>query len=90
MRLEDYWDGFMEDLVGQSTELFFFKQLNDMFSLIFSKSHISLWVVHRLEKRREVRKPDTESLSNFPKVTQVMSKQQMKDCTEAFLLPSTT
>ena len=39
MRLEDYWDGFMEDLVGQSTELFFFKQLNDMFSLIFSKSH---------------------------------------------------
>ena len=56
MRLEDYWDGFMEDLVGQSTELFFFKQLNDMFSLIFSKSHISLWVVHRLEKRREVRR----------------------------------
>ena len=46
----------MEDLVGQSTELFFFKQLNDMFSLIFSKSHISLWVVHRLEKRREVRR----------------------------------
>lgn len=56
MRLEDYWDGFMEDLVGQSTELFFFKQLNDMFSLIFSKSRISLWVVHRLKKRREVRR----------------------------------
>lgn len=56
MRLEDCWDGFMEDLVGQSTGLFFFKQLNDMFSLIFSKSHISFWVVHSLEKRREVRR----------------------------------
>lgn len=56
MRLEDCCDGFMEDLVGQSTELFFFKQLNDMFSLIFSKSHISLWVVHSLKRRRQVRR----------------------------------
>lgn len=46
-------DRFMEAFIDQDTELTFLKQGNDMFSLLFLKGQISLWVVHSLEGGRK-------------------------------------
>lgn len=46
-------DRFKEAFIDQGMELTFLKQGNDMFSLLFLKGQISLWVVHSLEGGRK-------------------------------------
>lgn len=43
----------MEEFIDQGMELTFLTQGIDMFSLLFLKGQISLWVVHSLEGGRK-------------------------------------